>query len=219
MTNIKKAMEFLQTTYDSSEYFKKSPKDKEYRYQHTLRVSNIAYKLAEQEETLDKEVVVIGALLHDISYSVEFGSKEDWKNHGRNAAKMSKDFLDELDLTDVQRKEILLGIASHVDGESGMIGEMTVNALTISDSDNLDRFDIYRTFETLSYINFYDKTVKEQIDYLNERLESKEKLMRVEEEFATKTAKKMWKERIEKQMQIYRDLLLQLESGYYFLKD
>jgi uncharacterized protein len=216
MNNIERALEFLQETYNASEYFKRNPSDKEYRYQHTLRVASIAKELAEKETTLDKEVVVIGALLHDISYAIEFKSKEDWKNHGRNSAKMSKDFLNELELTESQKKEILLGIASHVDGEAGMDGELTTNALTISDSDNLDRFDIYRTFETLPFNDFYQKTVKEQIDYLHERLESKERLLKFEEEFVTQTAKTMWIDRVEKQMQIYEELLRQLESGFHF---
>lgn len=219
MENIEKTLKFLQNTYNNSVYFKKNPNAKEYRYQHTLRVSKIAMDLSEKEN-LDKDVVVIGALLHDISYAIEFESKEDWENHGRNSAKISEDFLNELNLTENQKEEILLGIASHVDGNPGMDrGELTINALTISDSDNLDRFDIYRTFENLSYHEFYDRAVKEQINYLKERLESKGNLLNIENEFATVTAKAMWRKRIEKQMQAYEDLLTQLEGGYYFLLD
>lgn len=217
MQNIKKAHDFLQKFYDDSEYFKKNPRDKEYRYQHTLRVSKIADDLAAKED-LDREVVVIGALLHDISYANEFKKQEDWKNHGRNSAKIVQPFLDTLDLNTQQKEEILLGIACHVDGEAGMEGELTVNALTISDSDNLDRFDVFRSFENLSYAKFFDKKIKEQIDYLNDRLSSKEKLLGVEKEFVTETAKKMWRERIVKQMQLYEDLLKQLESGYFFIE-
>lgn len=218
MENIEKALNFLQNTYNSSTYFKQNPSAKEYRYQHTLRVSKIALYLSEKEN-LDKDVVVIGALLHDISYANEFKNKEDWINHGRNSAKMSEDFLNELDLAEDQKEEILLGIASHVDGNPGMDrGKLTINALTISDSDNLDRFDIYRTFESLSYHEFYDKTVKEQISYLKERLKGMIVLQESEEEFATKTAKNMWMDRLLKQKDIYQDLSRQLEEGSNFLK-
>lgn len=218
MENIEKALNFLQNTYNSSTYFKQNPSAKEYRYQHTLRVSKIALYLSEKEN-LDNDVVIIGALLHDISYANEFKSKEDWINHGRNSAKMSEDFLNELDLAEGQKEEILFGIASHVDGNPGMDrGELTINALTISDSDNLDRFDIYRTFESLSYHEFYDKTVKEQISYLKERLKGVKVLQESEEEFATKTAKNMWMDRLLKQKDIYQDLSRQLEEGSNFLK-
>lgn len=71
MENIKRALKFLQDTYNNSDHFKQNPNAKEYRYQHTLRVSNIALYLSEKEK-LDKEVVVIGALLHDISYANKF---------------------------------------------------------------------------------------------------------------------------------------------------
>lgn len=132
---------------------------------------------------------------------------------------MSEEFLNQLNLNNNQKREILLGIASHVDGNPGMDrGELTISALTISDNDNLDRSDIYRTFESLSYHEFYNKTIKEQITYLKERLEGMKVLQKSEEKFATKTAESMWRERLEKQKEIYQDLSRQLEEGSDFLK-
>lgn len=217
MKNIEKAVKFLQNTYNSSDYFKQNPNAKEYRYQHTLRVSKIAMDLSEKED-LDKDIAVIGALLHDISYTIEFENKEDWENHGRNSAKMIQPFLMQLDLTKKQRVEILLGVANHVDGNSNFEGDLTSNSLTIIDSDNLDRFDTFRTFESLSYDRFYDKKIEDQLKYLKHRVDRITTLMKAEKEFATKTAKSMWRERLLKQKEVYEDLSRQLKEGANFLE-
>lgn len=216
--NINKALKFLQQTYDNSAYFEDHPNEKEYRYQHTLRVSHIAETLAEKEN-LDKDIVVIGALLHDISYAKGFKTEQEHKNHGRTSAKMVSSFLGELDLTSQQIDEILLGIACHVDGDPMRDGSLTTNALTISDSDNLDRFDIYRVIENMNYNGFFEKSVKEKIDFLEEKIARKALLLEVEEEFVTKTSKQMWRDRISKHQEIYADLLTQLKSGFLFDQD
>ncbi|WP_208559026.1 HD domain-containing protein [Marinilactibacillus kalidii] len=216
MQNIEAALKLLRNTYNESKHFEKNPSEKEYRYQHSFRVASIADKIS-TKENLDNEVTVIGALLHDISYANAFQSEQDWKNHGRNAAAMVASFLEELPLLERQKEEIFIGIASHVDGIAGREGELTVNARTISDSDHLDRIDTYRTFETLSYHKFYDKPTREKIVYLEERLSNQTLLIEdAMNEFATKTAKEMWKQRLEEQARVYSQLLEQLRTGSFF---
>ena len=40
--NIKKTLNYLKNTFDKSEYLNENILEKDYRYQHTLRVANLA---------------------------------------------------------------------------------------------------------------------------------------------------------------------------------
>nr|WP_255810122.1 hypothetical protein [Treponema denticola] len=100
--------------------------------------------------------MIIACLLHDVSYCEEFCGKEDWLNHGRNAAKISYPFLKELGLPEDRINDICYGIAIHVDDKADFEGERTPFALTVGDADNIDRFDVYRIYETLHNNNFKD---------------------------------------------------------------
>lgn len=218
MDNINKTLHFLQNTFGSSSYLASNIKEKEYRYNHILRVANIAYEIAEKEN-LDKEILVIGALLHDISYCNEFKTREDHINHGRNSAKMSIEFLETLNLTIYQRKQILLGIAIHVDDKAEEFEtERSIEAKSISDSDNIDRFDIYRIFESLNYDKFLDMSLNEQIEYIDKKLLSYGRFLEYKEELSTSTAKELWQEKIDNYKEIYTNLQRQLVTSKKFIE-
>ncbi len=219
MKNIKTTLSFLKNTFDNSEYLSDNIKEKEYRYNHTLRVANIANKIAENEK-LDKEILVIGALLHDISYCNEFKTKEDHINHGRKSSKIVEEFLDTLNLTQYQKEQILVGIAIHVDDSAGEYETIrSIEAKSISDCDNIDRFDIYRIFEALNYERFLDMSLNEQIEFVDKKLLAYNRFLEYKEEFSTNSAKEMWLEKIDQYREVFLKLDCQLKSSNKFLEN
>lgn len=212
--NIKKSLEFLKKNFDESKHLNENPINKDYRYQHILRVANIASIIA-NEENLDEEVTIIGALLHDIAYIEEFGSKENWLNHGRRSAELSEDFLRTLTLTDEKVKSILEGIAMHVDDDAKQYYfNGSKSAQTIGESDNIDRFDAYRNIESYYYDDFPIKTTLEKTEYLKNKIKKLKELRNTK--ISTKTAEKMWKENLDYQIGVGEKLLNQLQIGYDF---
>ena len=167
-TNIERTIAFLKDQFDRSAFLADRPQDKKYRLEHTLRVANIGRQIA-QGENLDEEALIIGCLLHDLSYAEVF-HENDWRNHGRQAAKMARPFLETLDLSPEQIEEICYGIAIHVDDQADFPGERTPLALSIGDADNIDRFDVYRIHEHLSNSSFLTLSYEEQLQSVTELL-------------------------------------------------
>ena len=149
--SVELAKEFLRRKFDGSEYFSDKPYEKEYRYEHSVRVANIGKYIAEKEG-LDAEAMVVACLLHDISYCGKFKDSEDYRNHGRYSAKIARPFLEELGFEPDVIEDICYGIAIHADDKADFDGKRTAFALTVGDADNIDRFDAYRIFENLKWI-------------------------------------------------------------------
>ena len=212
--NIRKTIEFLREQFDKSEYMLKNLAFKKYRVEHSIRIANIGKEIA-IKEGLDGEALIIGCLLHDISYINEFASDEDHRNHGRNSAKIARPFLETLELSYEQVSEICYGIAIHVDNESGFLGKRTILAESIGDCDNIDRFDAFRIYDNLEYKSFSKLPYEDQVELV---LGTLEKLNRYKEmNFATTTATEMWREKINFQIEFYKRLKSQLESSKFIL--
>ena len=77
---VKLAKEFLKRKFDESEYFADKKPEKDYRFEHSVRVANIGKEIAEKEG-MDSNAMVVACLLHDISYINEFKTREDSRNH------------------------------------------------------------------------------------------------------------------------------------------
>ena len=92
---VKLTEEFLKRKFDESEYFADKKSEKDYRFEHSVRVANIGKEIAEKEG-MDSDAMVIACLLHDISYINEFKTKEEARNHGRYSAKIARHFLEEI---------------------------------------------------------------------------------------------------------------------------
>lgn len=208
-TNITKAIEFLKEQFEKSEYMSKNEKSKQYRIEHTMRVANIGKEIA-IKEGLDEEALVLGCILHDISYMLDFKVEEDWLNHGRNAAKIARTFLESLELKQEKIHEICFGIAIHVDDKADFPGERTPLAVSIGDCDNIDRFDVYRIYENMQNAFFGDMTYKEQFNYVQKMLDKLNKYLSME--MATKTATQMWVNKVSFQIQFFERLKLQLNA-------
>lgn len=208
--SVEKTVEFLKESLGKGHYMQAHPSDRAYRLEHSYRVANIGKAIAEQEG-FDPTEMVIACLLHDISYCREFHSEADWQDHGRMSAKIARPFLTGLGLPQDRVQDICYGIAIHVDDKADFEGERTPFALTVSDADNLDRFDAYRIYETLLNQNFRDMTWEEKVEKVRATLE---KLSRFREmKLATKTADEMWKERIGFYISFYEKLNAQLAAS------
>jgi len=132
--------EFLKQTFADSTYMQVNPADCAYRLEHSYRVVNIGKEIAEKEG-FDLTEMVIACLLHDISYCQEFSSREAAQEHGRLSARIARPSLTELGLPDDRVNDICYGIAIHVDDKADFEGQRTAFAETVSDADNIDRFD------------------------------------------------------------------------------
>lgn len=207
---VKLAEDFLKRKFTESEYFSDKKSEKDYRFEHSIRVANIGKEIAEKEG-MDSDAMVIACLLHDISYCNEFESREDSRNHGRYSAKIARPFLEEIGIEPEVIEDICYGIAIHVDDEADFPGERTKFALSIGDADNIDRFDAYRIFENLKWAKYDEMSIdekKEHCEKVLKRLESYKTL-----DFATETGKAMWLEKLEYQIGFYKKLLLQVQNS------
>ena len=207
---VELTMDFLNKKFDESEYFSDKKSEKDYRFEHSVRVANIGKEIAEKEE-LDSDAMVIACLLHDISYINEFKTREEARNHGRYSAKIARPFLEEIGMEQEIIEDICYGIAIHVDDEADFPGKRTKFALSIGDADNIDRFDVYRIFENLKWVKYDEMSIAEKTEHCKkvlERLEGYKSL-----DFATETGKKMWLEKLDYQIGFYKKLLLQIENS------
>lgn len=210
---IQKTERFLREKLSESLYFKEHPEAYAYRLEHSIRVARIAGEIA-KAEGMDEEAMVIAGLLHDVSYCRTL-DEDGWRNHGRDAASIARPFLESMGFSEQRVQEICFGIAIHVDGEAGFVGECTPFALTITDADNIDRFDVYRIYETLENIGFRKLSVSQKRSYVEQVLGRLEQFADVK--FATAAASDLWRERIEFYQEFYRRLRSQIELSVWHL--
>lgn len=213
MNRIERTQLFLKETYDRSDYLQQHPKEYAYRYEHTLRVAQWGKKIAEAEG-LDVEAVVVGCLLHDVSYSEPMHTEAEIKGHGRRSEVLSRAFIKSLGFDEPTQHAILYGIATHVDGEAGFEGTASVLSETISDADNLDRFDVYRIYESLEYTKFSEMSLEAKIEHCNERIERADKLLNLA--FATPYATAVFHEEVRVSQAFFMKMKQQLEMSITF---
>ena len=207
---IAKTEAFLKDTFATSTYLQSNPTDRDYRLEHSYRVANIAKAIAEAEG-FDVTHAVIAGLLHDIAYCEEMVTREDRLNHGRRSATIARPFLESLGLSVDEVNEICYGIAIHVDDEADFQWERTPFCETVGDADNIDRFDVYRIYESLQYIQFSEMPLAEKLEHVNGTID---KLTRYKEmKLGTETAEKLWIERLDYQLSFYVKLKSQLNSS------
>lgn len=95
---VQKTLAFLEECFEGGSWFSKHPEDMRYRLEHSIRVANLCREIA-AKEGMDEEAAVIAGLLHDIAYGVMDTSEGyDWKNHGRDGARIARPFLESLGL-------------------------------------------------------------------------------------------------------------------------
>ena len=207
---ISKTEAYLKDTFAASTYLQANPADRDYRLEHSYRVANIAKAIAEAEG-FDVTYAVIAGLLHDISYCEEMVTREDRMNHGRRSSAIARPFLESLGLPTDAVNEICYGIAIHVDDEADFEWARIPFCETVGDADNIDRFDVYRVYESLQWMQFSEMPLeKKQIEVDS----IMEKLTRYKEmKLGTETAKKLWLQRLDYQLSFYAKLKSQLNSS------
>ena len=206
---ITKTENFLKQKFDNGAYFKDHPDEKAYRLEHSYRVANIGKEIA-VKEGFDVTEMVVACLLHDVSYCEDFDD-DGWKNHGRNAAKIARLFLQEFGVPEDRVNDMCYGIAIHVDDEADFEGERTPFALSVGDADNIDRFDAYRIHEMLVHDKFLEMSFEEKTELVNTRIEKLGKAL--EMPLGTKTAEKIWDERIAYYIGFYEKLQKQFSNS------
>ena len=192
------------------ELFPEEKRAIEYRYEHSLRVASIALDIA-KKEGLDEDRCYIGALLHDLGYSVPYDNPKDYVNHGRIGAKLARPFLESLGYSEEEVNEICYGIAIHVDDKADFEGKRTALAVTIGDADNIDRFDAFRIYDRLTWVDYKNLSLEKQKEHVDTVLSSLNKYL--DYECATRTATFMWKEKISFQLEFYNRLKKQIENS------
>ena len=186
--------------------------EKQYRYEHTLRVATLGKEIAEKEG-LNEFIVVLGCLLHDVGkFDTEIGI-----DHGRVSAKVARSFLNTLELSQEVVDEICYGIAIHVDGKADFEFNGTVECEIISDCDNIDRFDAYRVFDALRWDKFETLSNEDAITLLKNRIERLQQLLK--ENFSTKTSTEYFHENVNMQIAYYKQLLKQYENTYFYFNE
>lgn len=204
---IERTRAYLWECLSKSPYLQGHPGQLHYRYQHSLRVAAIGAQIA-RADGLDEEALTLGCLLHDISYGREFLTQQDWQNHGRESARIARPWLLSLGLSPDLVEQLCYGIAIHVDDESDFVWERTTLAELIGDCDNIDRYDVYRAYETLEATGFGSMDFTEQLQWLEKRLPLMEQYADLE--LTTPEATRLWQEKARFQLEFHRKLYEQL---------
>jgi len=198
---LQKIADFVQKHLHES-YDKRTKADKaninryllgvDYRWQHTLRVTQFGKVLAENEG-VDVELVAAACLLHDVAW---FDTNADTnREHGRIGAETSRPLLKKLKYDSEQIENICYAVSSHVDEDH----PITLEAKILSDADNVDRFGPYRVLQwCFSDIDDYEKLTTK----LNERIRRLEHY-REKNPLFTSTGQQLFAEQLNLQIRFF----------------
>lgn len=201
---------FLKEKLRSGLFMQAHPADLAYRIEHSCRVANIGRTIAAREG-FDVTEMTVACLLHDVAYCEEFDPETGWKNHGRRSAHIARPFLESLGFAPERVADMCYGIAIHVDDRADFDGVRTPFAETVSDADNIDRFDAFRICEGLEQQDFRALPLAEKRGQVEKTLARLERLR--EMSLATETARALWQERIGFFAAFYGRLRAQIESS------
>ena len=178
-----------------------------YRIEHSIRVSKYARMIAEAHG-FDVTVCSVAGILHDVG---KFESEIN-KDHGRISAVIAKKFLDTLQLDKKLVDDICYCIAKHCDGEAGYEYEHIIEADIVSDSDNIDRFGIYRIIQALHYSDFDSMTLEEKYKFCNEKITRLEDY--VLKKLNTSTSTKLFNDACSLQLGYFKRLKEEIEFTF-----
>lgn len=165
------------------EYARKSLSSMSHGFDHTRRVYNLALVIGVAEHA-DLEVLLASALLHDIGRDIEEHIGAD---HAETSAYIAKDFLKQLGFNEHKIKKVFEAIKQHrfSSGES----PQTLEANILSDADKLDALGAIGIARAFAYGGKHSRDVRGTIAHFNK------KLLKLNEEMHTETAKKLAEER------------------------
>lgn len=189
-------MNMIETTkaYIKVRFLGEMPReDGYYRYTHSLRVAAICRNIA-IAEGLDEEMLVLGGLLHDIGY-VACKSRLDYADHGLKSAEIAAEYLKEQGYDPPKAETICYGIRIHTQPDEERTREAMVLEDSISDADNIDRFDAWRFSRSLYWDGLDKMTVPQMRQLAITRCRKMSELRKLR--FATEAAKVMWNEKLD----------------------
>ncbi len=181
-----------------------------YRLEHSLRVANIGAYIAWQEG-LDEEAMICACLLHDAAYFRGFRDRKEWEDHGRNSALIAEPVFREAGFTEEQIEAMCFGIATHVDEEKDFPRPWTIFERTIRNADDIDRYDVYRLYETLQLAHFESMPMEEKMAFLRKRIDIIDG--DPEPAMVTPTASMLWEDHIHAQREFLTRLMNQLKCS------
>ena len=185
-----------------------SREDGYYRYTHTLRVADIGRQIA-RAEGLDEEMLVLGCLLHDIGY-VACKSKLDYADHGLKSAEIAAEFLTQQGYDPEKAESICYGIRVHTQEDSDRSRLATVLEDSVSDADNIDRFDAWRFSRNLHWDGLDKLTVPQMKQLAMTRCQRMAQFRNLR--FATETGRKLWKDKLDLWTGFYSRLERQMDT-------
>lgn len=172
--------------------------DPEYRWQHTLRVSNCGRIVAEAEGA-DVELVVAACLLHDVAHF----DQDDWTEHGRLGARIIRPLLAKLGYSSTETANVCFSVAVHVDGRADFEHPETLESRVVSDADNIDRFGAYRIVQWCTAdVQDYDDLIAK----LKQRLTVLEEY-RQRRVMETETGHKLFNRQLDLQIAVFKALV------------
>ena len=207
---IEKVKEVLRHEFENGRGFD-SDWQRYYRLEHSMRVANIGAYIA-RKEGMDEEEMICACLLHDAAYFRGFKDRQEWVDHGRNSAKIAKPVFESLGFTDSQVEEMCFGISTHVDEEKDFPRPWTVFERTIRNADDIDRYDVYRLYETLQMAHFEEMNLNNKILFLEKRIDLLSN-HNPEPAMVTKTAQQLWEDHVAFQVNFLRRMVKQLDLG------
>ena len=178
-----------------------------YRYTHSLRVAAICRSIA-LAEGMDEEMLVLGGLLHDIGY-VACRTRPDYTDHGLKSAEIAAAFLKEQGYDPLKAESICYGIRVHTQPDEDRVREATFLEDTVSDADNIDRFDAWRFSRSLYWDGLDKMTVPHMRQLSVTRCQKMQELRNLR--FATETARTLWNEKLDLWTDFYTRLGEQMD--------
>lgn len=210
---IEKTIQFLQKTFELSPFWQKKPESKQYRYDHTIRVAKYAAQIAEAEN-MDREMLVIAALLHDVSYGIDFDISRSFTYkepcpelegldlehkiayHGYCSVLHSKPFLESLGYSGNQLDD-LLGAICHTQCPPGAKYTVkdTIFCRSVGDADEIDHVSAFRFYDDLRAFNFSAASLPDRQQFIFATKGYTDHFMNgVYNALKTETARRLYKE-------------------------
>ncbi len=181
----------------------------EYRIRHSLRVANIGKRIA-QVEGGDIHIVTIACILHDIG---KFDT-EDNVEHGRVSELVTREFLQDRDLSVVELNHICHCVGAHVDGRSTSDHIETLEEKIVRDADTIDRFGVHKT-----KLRIFWELKQESYAYNDIAHDTRETLLMLEDnalnrKLETREGQRKFDDSVEKQISFYRSIVDELSFSF-----
>ena len=188
--------------------------DMTYRYEHTLRVAVRGQQISDGEGW-NREPLLIACLLHDISYP-ECKTPDDFNHHQDISAEIARVFLKNIDYDEKAAQSICRAIAYHA-RTSAVPDNATAFELSVRDADDLDGYDIMRTYIRGSMIigvngnwicggHSAAQIINGCIEQLKQIENSQCRIC------GTKTAQRLWEEQLLQRKTYFEALMSQMQT-------